>query len=614
MADNKLDDLFQDVDLNSAALPTKAPASPSSSAGAPDEKTLDAQLRGVRDAMAMLAKGIKNIGIYQHNTTKHPEYLQPALNAIRNYGEQFGPLVVSVEASGFTFQKQHVFSETFQNDSISYKFYGEGVRRLVFRPTLDHEELIAFVKICMTNFRAGEYFGKNALALMWEYEFQDIEYVVVEGFHIDDMEEEDVEIEVDKIINYLYSRLKSNSEDSLRFARLSAEDLERKLDDIEQVRGAIIAGTPCPPKLADDLQAELELDKEERMLPKLVNIVFRVAESASQSDERAVRDVYTQLLDAMLLQEDFSSVNQILTKFRASERDAAHGDFFKRSHAFFLQKMGEDERLRKIGEILNTSRPKNSKEVFRYLYVLDPTTIPSLLEILDSIEIPENRVVICDALIAIGKNTPEPFAARLNSERSALVRDMMYILDRIDAPDKIRIFGLALKNPNLAVRLEALGVIARSRTEECRQLVTDCLSDENAQMRIQAARLLPTYDEQKAYQVLSKLIRTDAFGNRDLKERIQVFGALGSTLQPGALSLFGDMLKQKGLLARRIPKEDQLLAIAGLTHIPAIPSFQLLQAEAERKSNAPEVITAAKRGMAAVRKELFGEEEEEESL
>ena len=81
--------------------------------------------------------------------------------------------------------------------------------------------------------------------------------------------------------------------------------------------------------------------------------------------------MFTQLLDAMLLQEDFASVDHIVTKFKSLERDPTKGDMFARLRAYFVVKMGEEERLRKIGEILNTSRPENSRDIFRYLFNLD---------------------------------------------------------------------------------------------------------------------------------------------------------------------------------------------------------------------------------------------------
>ncbi|MFW5878252.1 MAG: HEAT repeat domain-containing protein, partial [Myxococcota bacterium] len=489
--------------------------------------------------------------------------------------------------------------------------FRDGIRHIIFRPELTPDELLRFVLICMADLRSGENLGKDMMALMWEAGFESIEYIAVEGFSIDDMSDEEVEVEVDKIVGYLYNRLKSHSEDFLRFARLSAEDLEMQLDQVEQIRGAVIAGQPCSPEQAAELQEEIVRDLEDRMLPKLVTIVFQVVDEAGDEiGDQAIREVFTQLLDAMLLQEDFATVNQIVTKFKALERDPGKGQRIMALKESFIQKMGESERLDKVGEILNTGRPKNLKEVLRYLFTLDTSAVVPLLEILDRIEIPEHRKVVCDALVTLGRENADPFINRLESERSQLVRDMIYIIDRIDFPDKVKMFGRVLSNPNLAVRLEALGIIARSKSEDCRQLVADCLEDPTKEMRLQAARLLPKYDDQKAYVDLARLVRSEEFEKRDLKEKVQIYAALGSTQQQGALALFAGMLRKKGIFNKKKLLQDKLLAISGLSNLASIPSFQLLQAEAKNKSNPEQIQMAARRGMLAVKKELFGDEGE----
>ncbi len=573
----------------------------------PDERTLAKQTQMVAQTFALFGKAIKNIGIYLHNTARHVEFLEPVVASVRAYGEAFGPMVVTVDSAGFTFNKQVVFDESFQNDSISYKFYREGVRRLIFRPEIELEEFQVFAKICMANFRSGEYFGKDALSLLWEAELQNIEYAVVDSFSIDGVSEEEVEVEVEKVVSYLYSRLKSHSGDYLRFARLQAEDLETKLEGVDTIRGGIIQGQPASDELKAELQEELRIDLEERMLPKLVNAVFEVVQK-EEGAEHSVQDVLVQLLDAMLLQEDFTSINHVVTKLKSLERDPVKGAFYTTLRESFVARMGEEERIRKIGEILNTSRPEDSKAIFRYLFNLDSSAVVPLLEVLERIEIQENRQVICDALVAIGAETPDPFVHRLESDKSQLVRDMIYIIDRIDFPDKAKMFKKVLRNPNLAVRLEALNIIANSRTEECRQLVVECLSDPNPQMRIQAARALPQYDKQLAYVELSRLVRDSEFQKRDFKEKFQVYQALGSTQQQGALAFFNSLLQQKSLFGKKKQQEDKLLAIGGLSQFASIPSFKLLKAVSEDTSNPAELRQAAHRGMLHVRKQLFGEE------
>ena len=573
----------------------------------PDERALEQQAKLVAQTFMLFGKAIKNIGIYLHNTARHVEFLEPVVASIRAYGEAYGPMVVTVDSGGFTFAKKVVFDESFQNDSISYKFYREGVRRLVFRPEIEMEEFQTFTRICMANFSSGEHYGKDALSLLWEAELQNIEYAVVDSFSIDGVDDEEVEVEVDKVVSYLYSRLKSNSGDYLRFARLQAEDLETQLEGVDAIRGGIIQGTPASEELKAELKEEIRQDIEERMLPKLVNTIFQVVQEMDGQDQ-SVQEVLIQLLDAMLLQEDFASINHIVTKLKALERDPVKGAFYAMLRQNFVSRMGEEERIRKIGEILNTSRPEDSKAIFRYLFNLDSNAVVPLLEVLERIEIQENRQVICDALVAIGAETPDPFVHRLDSDKSQLVRDMIYVIDRIDFPDKTKMFKRVLSNPNLAVRLEALQIIARSKTEECRQLVVECLSDPNAQMRIQAARALPQYDKQLAYVELSRLVRDSDFQKRDFKEKFQIYQALGSTQQQGALAYFNSLLQQKGLFGKKKQQEDKLLAIGGLSQFASIPSFKLLKAVSEDTSNPAEIRQAAHRGMLHVRKELFGEE------
>src|SRR5205823_1251354 len=95
--------------------------------------------------------------------------------------------------------------------------------------------------------------------------------------------------------------------------------------------------------------------------------------------------------------------------------------------------------------------------------------------------------------------------------------------------DKLKIFAGALKNKNLAVRLEALGVITRSRTEGARKLVVEAMSDGAAQVRVGAARALAKYDREKAVEAILKVIKSPEFDKREQSEQVALYAALGAT-------------------------------------------------------------------------------------
>jgi HEAT repeat protein len=511
-----------------------------------------------------------------------------------------------VEAESFTLHKQPLLPEDVSDDRLPYKFHKDGIRHLIFRQGVTQEEFLKFALITMTNYDDVEHRGDDILSDLWGAGLEHIEHLVVEGFAFADLSEEDVQVEVDKIVSYLYHRLRSHSEDFLRFARLSADDLNIKMDAIDQIRGVVIQGQPVSEKLAQTIQADLRDDEGSRLLPKLVSVIFSLLED--DPNPLGFQEVFTQLLDAMLLQEDFSTINQMLVKLRALERLEARAEVAAQLKTFVISKMGETERLNRIVETLRLGPPKQPQDIQRYLSTLDAEAVIPLLEGLDTVELQQNRQLLCDALAVLGSQRPDPFVARLGSDRSAMVRDMLYIIDKLDVPDKARLFEGALRNPNIAVRLEALSVIGKGRTESNRALLVAALNDGHHQMRISAARALVRFDRERGFQDIQRLIKTPEFQKREQEERLGIYGALGASEQPGALAIFQQMLQQKtGLFKKKGVVEDKLLAIAGLAECASIASYKLLQGETEDEGNDPEVLTAARKAMFKIKKQLFGD-------
>ena len=571
------------------------------------DATKQAQVDAARAVFQQLMKGFKNIALYRHNTARYGEYLEKAYQAMCGYLDTYQALAVKVEAEAFTLHKQALLPPE-SDERLPYRFYKDGIRHLIFRPGLEAEEFQKFALIAMTNFDEPEHRGEDILSYLWAASLEHIEHLVVEGFAFADLSEEEVQVEVDKIVSYLYHRLRSNSEDFLRFARISADDLNLKMEAVDQVRGVVIQGQPVTERLAQIIQHDLQEDEGPRLLPKLVSVIFSLLDE--DPNPLAFQDVFTQLLDAMLLQEDFATVNQLIVKLRALERIDARAEVATQLKEFVLGKMGEPERLNRIIEILRAGPTRKGADIQRYLAALDSQAVIPLLEGLDTVELQDNRQVICDALAVLGAATPEPFVARLSSDRSALVRDMLYVIDKLDVPDKARLFENALKNPNLAVRLEALAVIGKGRTESNRALLVIALGDGHPQMRAAAARALVRFDPERGFQDLQRLIKAPDFAKRDEAERHALYGALGSSEQPAAISLFAQLLQQKhGLFQKKKVAEDKLLAIAGLGECASIASYKLLQAESDNEGNEPEVLTAARKAMFKVKKQLFGDKE-----
>ena len=203
---------------------------------------------------------------------------------------------------------------------------------------------------------------------------------------------------------------------------------------------------------------------------------------------------------------------------------------------------------------------------------------------------------------------PDPFVLRLQADRPQSVRDMVYILEKCQHPERLKMFVQVLKGKNLVVKLEVMSIIALSHTGESRKLIADLLNDPISQVRMQAARLLPEFDKEKAYTDLVKLVRDPGFEKKTPDERAALYGALGATGIPNALTVLTQLLAVKpALLNKKKVLDDKLLAIQGLAMACSVHSFKVLQGVVEDKSQPVEVLTAARKAMYQTRKALFGD-------
>lgn len=555
-----------------------------------------------RNFTFQLLKGIKQIGMYRHNEAKYPEFLVPALNALTEYTEKHGPLSLKVEQQNFLLHNEPLFSE---DTPLSYKFFRDGIRQLIFRPGLTQPEMVTFTLIALSEPERG---ADDALAQLWKANMEHVEYVVVEGFTMDGASEEEVAVEVDKVVGYLYARLRTNSEDYLRFARVSAEDLDANLEGVEQIRGVVVQGTYASDSLKARLQKEIEEEENARLFPKLVSAIFQVVEGGVD-DLGLLEEIFVQLLDAMLIQDDYGTINQMVLKLRAlAQREETSDGPIARLQSYFVQKMGDEQRLNRLGESLKRSKPKNPADITRYLQVLDEHAIIPLLTVLETIEVPENRVLLCDVLAGFAKDRPDPFVIRLQSDRPQTVRDMVYILEKSQHPERTKLFGTVLKGRNLVVKLEVMNIIAMGHTTEGRKMIADMLADPVSQVRIQAAKLLPEFDQERAYPDLLRVVRASDFEKRTADERTAFYAALVATGVPNALTLMTQLMSVKpALLNKKKVTDDKLLVIHALGAAANIHSYKVLQGVVEDKSQPVEVLTAARKAMYQTKKALFGD-------
>ena len=190
-----------------------------------------ADAKGVFDK---LRRSMKQIALYRHNVDRYGEYLEPFTAAMRDLLDKHPLFAMKLDAMAYKVGPHVVFEDDSREGNLIFPLWSAGVRMLMFKQGVTAEELLKFFLVCMGAGDAEKKGREDIITNLWKAELEHIEYVVVEGFKaLPDDDLKKVEIKIDKVVAYLYRQLQSNSDDYLRFARISSEDLDLQLDSVD---------------------------------------------------------------------------------------------------------------------------------------------------------------------------------------------------------------------------------------------------------------------------------------------------------------------------------------------------------------------------------------------
>lgn len=579
------------------------------------EDTRSEQAHDARGAFEKLRRGLKQVALYRHNVDRYGEYMEPFTTGMLEVLVKHPMISIKLDAMAYKIGAHVVFEDDSRDNNIIYPLWRAGVRLLVFKQTVTSEELQRFVLLCMgasDNEKKGR---EDVATALWKAELNGIEYVVVEGFKaLPDEDQDEVEIEIEKVVAYLYRQLQSNSDDYLRFARISSEDLDLQLDQVDTMRGAVVQGVTAT--VSDRARVQVQLVREEsRQLTKLVTVLFHLVElDTSEENFEDVAEAFIQLLDALILQENFTAIDQIRARFTVTAAkptvNAERRDLVERCGERFKQRMGESQRVSAIGQLLNTGLAKDAEGIRRYLQSLGHEAILPLLDMLELLTLLPNRRLVCDVLAELGRGYVDTFASRLSHPSSNMVKDVLYILDRINPPNKYAMFAATLEHPNAILRLETLSTIGRSGTDESFAIIARTLkSHSDPQMRAQASRLLPNYAPEKGAKMLLDIIQAETFEKLVDAEKKAAFSALVQLRTDVVDTFLAQVFEQRSsMFAKKRVDDLKLLAIAGVESAPSIPALQLLRAVSEDagKKHSKDVRETANAALTNVKARLSG--------
>lgn len=569
-----------------------------------DNAILDDEVSSAAQFLTLLLRGIKNLKLYIHAHERYASFLRPAWNVLQTFGSESGALPLKLGPEALFFRDTIVYEEK-GRENLTYGLYKDGVRYLIFHPGITIDELLRFVLLYIDQNSEQE----GTALRIWKEEFKYIEHIVIDNFSFDEFSEEETQLEVDKIIGYLRSQLEGNNKDITRFARLSLHDLELELSTVEQIRGGIISGRTATENDKSRIQDTIVQEEKDRVLGKVTNILFQTLElEAKPYDQVPFMEAIVQILDLLLVSDRLGDVALLMRRFDdLGNRPLTDAklDMIRIMRLEFRRKMVEPQRLSQLGQYLKLSKHIDIDASREYLQLCGQNEMLALIDMLIATEQPEAKKLLIDVLSHVGRREPGFFSRYLDHNASAVVRDILAVIQKIDPTNKIEVVSRCLKHPNIMIRLEGLKIMAQSRGSASLRYIENALKDDDIQMRLGAIRALTRRSPRRATLRMIEFMQAADFFRRERRERLAAVTSLGESQTPEALEYLSGLFRQRAWLFNRAKVlEFKLLGVNGLRAMRTRDAFHVLNAEIKNRRHPREVLEACHRAAFSL-KEYF---------
>lgn len=501
-------------------------------------------VREAKEILQTLIKAKKNIRIYPENNPIYIKTLEDVFVRFSQYLAYHDDLRLQIKQNSISYDAEELYYSAEKEDNLALFFFKDGLRELTFRKGLSREELEDFLKIIAREFDRED-IDDDIVTLLWEKDFQNIQYVVDEAFLVD-ADEEDYE---------------TKAERHLHEQETDADDLMRAYSDgFKSDEKQEISIVPLSDKDLQLLEREIEGDASNKV-EKLVSILFELVYlSEKQTD---IEETFRFIRDAVQFCMRHGDISMI-TKIMRLARDIMEEPSLKESGKDYFRMLshylGQQEMTVHHAELLDSSIEIDPNVYEEFIGYLDKNAIQPLIQQLGELKTVRARKHAIDALILLGKRDIESIAKGLTDQRWYLVRNIIYILRKIADKRATEYLLKTVRHSDIRVRKEAIKALGELGGRDVIQTLRECLDDADPEIRMASAKAFGTIGTDVSKKIILEKLSNKTFKDKDFEEKKAFYEVLSRWKDEAVFDYLISVLKKKALFGRAKNDENRACA------------------------------------------------------
>ncbi len=500
-------------------------------------------IREARDVVLQLARTVNTRRIHLPNNPIYQKFLGELCAKVGGYLARRGTLIFGVHRFEFLYDGEAIYNDSNQIDSLPFRLYKDGVSALAFHPGVTEEELRDLVE---TIHRGYEVISAedDVVTLLWGRHFQHISYEVI------DEPLEGQTVPEPPAVETPETRVAS-------IPPPTAQDLKPE-DPLP--RDSYLLTEQEVEKLREEMGAEAAWD----MGFQLIDLIFEVlAVREEMEDYPLALDIMERVIRVFVRRGSFGHAARILKGLRDLEGDSAKlPERHRALLAEAVQRLGEAERIREIGPVIDKGLDSEAPNFEVYLRLLPRSAVEPLLDLLGEVNLRKARRALCEALVELIGGDLAPLAKRLDDSRWFVVRNLVYILRRSGSRSAIPHLRRTLEHPHPRVRQETLRAMETTGMARSAEFLLRLLESNDDICRTWAVERLAALGDNRAAEPLWRLIRTREFRERSWNDKRAYFEALGRCAPPVMLPAVQALYEKRGWFEK--PKDLEMRAGAAI--------------------------------------------------
>lgn len=511
----------------------------------------------VRDAFLALGRALKRVALYRRVAARHAEVLEPALHPLQALLARQPALTLAVLPTALVYEGEPVLSEPAREGSLCFHLHRDGVRSLTFLAGLDLYELIVFVSAALPD-EPGGAGREDAVTELWKADLRYVHYAAVSGYRL----------EADAAAVEGTAAAAARAQGSLD--RQPHEEAEEK------------AARDAPPLMTAEELAAFDTQEWTALAGRSARLMLEIVQrDAAGRDLPSLADALGKLLDEMLARGAAEAMTGLLEG--SAQLEGPQGLELR---AALAGRASDPARLGQVLDLAARSAEGLRRGLPAWLSLLPPEAGSRLLDLLQVRGTDSTAALLAGAAVARLWTCRPALERLLRTGAEPAARALLEALRAVPEPLRASIAAQALSNPNPAIRLASVPLVAADPVAALRHL-GPLLLHPDAAVRLAAAEALGACagaSEGAARLLLSALERPE-IGRASREEQIALHRALGRLGSPGGLRFLQDRLTGSGGIFRRRSKldDESLLAVQGLVADGSARAVEILE-EAARSS------------------------------